>query len=227
MSIIKKYSLFLEMTEFNAQRMNADTGQMAMHVDNPQLSINAFDKHQDIIRQATSKLNGLLQSMANSPQFNQLKSKLSLESQDIKSMKVIRIVRNGIKYDVYISFVIDEETYWGVIEDILDKSPNVKSEVFKNTGLILTPEWVIKTKGSMIKIIKKWLTPENGKYRLVSDDVYYTNVKTGKMLEISKDTEVEVIRSYDNKVVITHDNEYYDLTGDNYVYFNYWFMKIF
>lgn len=223
----KAKRLILEFTEFNSQRLNPDIGQMGVHVDNPQLSINAFDKHQDVIRQATSKLNGLLQSLSNSTQFSILKSKLSLESQDITSMKVIRILKNGIKYDVYISFVIGEETYWGVVEDVLDDSPNVKSEAFKDASLILTPEWVIKTKGLIVKIIKKWLTPENGKYKLISDDVYCTSVTSGKQLEISKDTEVEVVRSYDNKTVIKHDSEYYDLSGDNYVYFNYWFIKIF
>lgn len=219
--------LILEFTEFNNMRLNPDVGQMAVNVPNPQLSINAFDKHQDVIRQATSKLNGLLQSLSNSTQFNILKSKLSLESQNITSMKVIRILKNGIKYDVYIEFIIGENSYWGVVEDVLDESPNVKSEAFKDGDLVLTPEWVIKTKGLIVKIIKRWLTPENGKYKLIANDVYCTSVNSGKLLDISKNTEVEVVRSYDNKIVIKHDSDYYELTGDNYVYFNYWFMRIF
>jgi len=222
-----KNNLILEFTEFNAQRLNPDMGQMAVHVDNPQLSINAFDKHQDAIRAATSKINGLLHSLSNTPQFNILKSKLSLEKQNITSMKILRISKsNDVNYDVYISFVIDEIEYFGLIEDILTEDPVFKSEVFKNTDLVQTKEWVIKIKGLVIKIVKKWLTPDNGKYKLVNSEAYCLNVDNGKLLRINKDTEIEVIRSYDNKIVMKHENEYYSLIGDSYVYFNYWFIKI-
>ena len=137
-------------------------GQMAVHVDNPQLSINAFDKHQDAIRAATSKINGLLHSLSNTPQFNILKSKLSLEKQNITSMKVLRISKsNDVNYDVYISFVIDEIEYFGLIEDILTEDPVFKSEVFKNSDLVQTKEWVIKIKGLVIKIVKKGLIMAN------------------------------------------------------------------
>jgi len=229
MFIIKKFNLFLvrEMTEFNAQRLNPDMGQMAVHVDNPQLSINAFDKHQDAIRAATSKINGLLHSLSNTPQFNILKSKLSLEKQNITSMKVLRISKsNDVNYDVYISFIIDEIEYFGVVEDILTEDPVFKSEVFKNSDLIQTKEWIIKIKGLVVKIIKKWLTPDNGKYKLINNEAYCFNVDNGKLLKINKDAEIEVIRSYDNKIVMKHESEYYNLIGDSYVYFNYWFTKI-
>lgn len=229
MFIIKKFNLFLvrEMTEFNTQRLNPDMGQMAVHVDNPQLSINAFDKHQDAIRAATSKINGLLHSLSNTPQFNILKSKLSLEKQNITSMKVLRISKsNDVNYDVYISFIIDEIEYFGVVEDILTEDPVFKSEVFKNSDLIQTKEWIIKIKGLVVKIIKKWLTPDNGKYKLINNEAYCFNVDNGKLLKINKDAEIEVIRSYDNKIVMKHESEYYNLIGDSYVYFNYWFTKI-
>ena len=52
------------------------------------------------------------------------------------------------------------------------------------------------------------------------------NVETGKIIELSKGSELEVIRAYDNKIVIKYNNQYYNLTGDNYIYFNYWFIKI-
>ena len=42
----RRNKLILEFTEFNLQRMNPDSVQASMHVDDPQLSINSFDKHQ-------------------------------------------------------------------------------------------------------------------------------------------------------------------------------------
>lgn len=227
---IRRYDDFKinELTEFNLQRLNPDNFSLGQpNVTDNSLSINAFDKHQDAIRAATAKINGLLHSLSNTPQFNMLKSKLSLEKQNITSMKVLRISKsNDVNYDVYISFVIDEIEYFGLVEDILTEDPVFKSEVFKNSDLIQTKEWVIKIKGLVVKIIKKWLTPDNGKYKLINNEAYCFNVDNGKLLRINKDAEIEVIRSYDNKIVMKHENEYYNLIGDSYIYFNYWFTKI-
>jgi hypothetical protein len=78
----------------------------------------------------------------------------------------------------------------------------------------------------MIKIVRKWLEPEEGNYKLVNDNVICYSVNTGRMLRLEKNTEVEVIRSYDSKIVLKYNNDYYNLVGDNYIYFNYWFTKI-
>lgn len=228
MSIIKKYKIFKEsFTEFNLQRMNPDQGGVMSNVTNPQLSINAFDRHEDAIRAATNKLNGLLHSMGNSSQLGILKSKLALEEQKLDSLKILRILKvDGIRYDIYISFVISEEEYWGVIKDILGDDPDLQSEVFKDTDLILTKDWIIKIKGNIIKIIKKWLIPENGNYRNLNEDTYCYNTTTGQIQRLSKDIEVEVIRAYDNKIVIKYQSDYYNLIGDSFIYFNYWFTRV-
>lgn len=221
----RKYNIIREFSEFNNMRMNSDTGGFMPNVDNPQLSIGAFDKHQDAIRSATSRVNNILKSLSNSPQFSILKSRLSMDEQNITSMKILRISKDSLNYNVYVQFVIAECEYWGVVEDILSEDPNFKSEVFKNTDLILTKEWIIKIKGLVVKIIKKWLNPENGIYKLLNDEAYCYNINNGKLLKINKDTKVEVIRSFDNKIVVKHDNDYYNIIGDSYVYFNYWFLK--
>lgn len=219
--------LILEFTEFNLQRMNADQGGVMPNVTNPQLSINAFDRHEDAIRAATNKLNTLLHSMSNSSQLGVLKSKLALEQQNLQSLKVLRILKvDGVRYDVYINFVISEEEYWGVVKDILGEEPEFNSEVFKDVDLILTKDWTVKIKGTIIKVIKKWLIPENGVYRNLNEDTHCYNVKTGNIQKIAKDTEIEVVRAYDNKIVIKHEDDHYNLVGDSFIYFNYWFTRV-
>jgi len=230
MSIIKKFNLFLlrEMTEFNAQRFNSDSGGMAIHVDNPQLSVNAFDKHEDAIRAASVKINGIMRSLSNSPQFASLKSKLSLSDQNIDSLKIIRISKlNTVDYTAYISFIINDHEYWGVIENILSDDPIFKSEVFKDNTLVLTKEWIIKIKGLIIKVLKRWLKPEDGNYKLINSNAFCLDVNSGELIELLYGSEVEVIKSFDNKIIINYDNNIYSLSGDNYVYFNYWFLKLF
>lgn len=224
----KRNRLILEFTEFNLNRMNPDSvNYPTPNVDDPQLSINAFDKHQDAIRMGIARINGILQTLSNSASFRQLKSKLALEDQNIQSMKVLRIVKsNNIDYDAYISFNVAGEEYWGQIENILDKNPSFTSEIFKDYDLVQSKEWVIKLKGLIIKTVKAWLNPEEGNYKLLNDEAFCFSVDTGRLLKLEKNAEIEVIRAFENKVLIKYSNEYYHMVGDNYVYFNWWFEKI-
>jgi len=223
----RRNRLILEFNEFDANRLNPDGAQMAVSVDNPQLSINAFDKHEDAIRSGISRINNILHSLSNTAAFRSLKSKFALETQQIKSIKILRIVKaDNINYDIYISFVIDDVEYYGVIENIMSRDSIFKSEVFKDFDLVQSKEWVIRTKGLIIKTIKKWLHIEQGKYQLINDKVICYSVNTGRMVEIRKGAEVEVIRSFDNKIVVKYETYYYNLVNDNFVYFNYWFEKI-
>jgi len=224
MKKIRSKRLILEFTEFNAQRLNPDSAQMSVHVDNPQLSVNAFDKHEDAIRAGISKINGILHSLANTPSFRSLKSKLALEDQKIDSMKVQRIVKyNNVTYDAYISFVINQEEYYGMVKNLLDSNPTLQSEVFKDVDLIQTKEWVIRTKGLIINTIKKWLKPEKGFYELLNENIFCVDSENGKLLEINKGSIVEVLTSNENFIQITYKDRVYNLINDNYVYFNWWF----
>jgi hypothetical protein len=224
---MKRNKLILEFTEFNAQRMNPDSAQMSIQVDNPQLSVNAFDKHEDAIRAGVSRINNIIHSLSNSSSFRTLKSKFALEEQQITSLKVLRIVSaDNVNYDIYISFVIDDTEYFGLIENILTNDTTFKSEVFKDFDLVQSKEWIIRTKGLIVKALKKWLQPEEGKYKLLNEQVICYSVDTGRMVRLEKGSEVEVVRAYDNKVVIKYNNDYYNLVNDNFIYFNYWFDKI-
>jgi hypothetical protein len=223
----RRNKLILEFTEFNLQRFNPDSVRASTHVDDPQLSTNAFDKFQDAIRQAMSRINGILFNLKGTSAYSNLRSKLALEHQDIQSMKIQRITKvNSINYDVYLSFFINDEEYWGKIENILGLSPKFTSEVFKDFDLLQPKEWIIKIRGLIIKTVKLWLKPEPGTYRLLNDEVICYSVDTGKQLKMDKGIEIELVRAHEDKMIVSHDNEYYTLTGDNFIYFNWWFEKL-
>ena len=223
----RRNKLILEFTEFNLQRLNPDSVQASMHVDDPQLSTNAFDKHQDGLRAAMSRVNDILHSLSGSDTYRGLRGKLALEDQDIKSMKIQRILKsNSINYDVYVSFVIADEEYWGVIKNVQTANAELTSEVFKDYDLYQAKEWIIKIKGLIIKTVKEWLKPEPGKYRLVNDEIICYSVETGKQLRMEGGIEIEVVRPYSDRILIRVESDTYNLTGDNYMYFNWWFEKI-
>ena len=219
----RQKNLILEFTEFNLQRLNPDSVQASVHVDDPSLSINAFDKHEDIIRNAISKIGTLSKALQNTSGYRSLKSKLSLDDQSISNLKIIKIVKStSLKYDVYLSFKIDEDEYWGVITDILN-NPELKSEVFKDHDLLQTREWIIKTKGLIIKTIKNWMKPQFGKFKLLLEEIICYSNLTGKLLRLPKNSIVEVLKSYDDRIIFEFEGDQYTLVGDNFVYFNWWF----
>lgn len=221
-----KNKLILEFTEFNLQRFNPDSAQASIHVNNPQLSIDAFDRHQDAIRQAMSRINDILYNIKGTSSYSSLRSKLALEDQDIQSIKILRIVKSDtVNYDVYLTLNIKGEEYWGKISNILGMDSKFSSELFKDYDLYQPKEWIIKINGLVIKTIKTWLKPEPGLYRLLNDEIICYSVDTGRQLKMSKGIEVEVIRSYDNKIVIKHESDYFNLINDNFIYFNWWFEK--
>lgn len=215
-----------EMTEFNLQRFNSDSVRPATNVDNPQLSLNAFDKHQNAIRVAMSRINDILYNIKGTNAYSALRSKLALEEQDIQNIKIQRISKvNSINYDVYLITKINNEEYWGKISNITSLNPEFTSEIFKDFDLLQPKEWVIKIKGIVIKTIKKWLMPDPGNYTLLNDEVICYSTDTGKQLKMNKGIEIELIRSHENKIIIKYDTDYYNLVGDNFIYFNWWFEK--
>lgn len=223
-----KNKLILEFTEFNVLRMNSDSAILGQPiVDNPKLSLDAFDKHQDAIRQAMSRINDILYNLKGTSAFSDIRSKISLEDQDIRSIRIQRILKsNHINYDVYVTIKIGDNDYWGRVININSSDPEFKSEVFKDYTLLQPKEWVIKIKGLVIKTIKTWLKPEPGMYRLINDDIICYSTETGKQLKMYKGIEIELIRSHENKIIIKYDSDYYNLVNDNFIYFNWWFEKI-
>ena len=84
----RRNKLILEFTEFNLQRFNPDSVHASTHVDDPQLSTNAFDKHEDGLRQAMSRVNDIMFNMKGNSAFSKLRGHLALEDQDIQNFKI-------------------------------------------------------------------------------------------------------------------------------------------
>jgi hypothetical protein len=223
----RRNKLILEFTEFNLQRFNDTSVQASTHVDDPQLSINAFDKHQDAIRVAMSRINDIMNRMADTGAYSNLRSKLAMEHQQIENLKILRITKsNSINYDAYISFTIKDTEYWGVVENLLGAEPKLKSEAFSDQDLHQAKEWVIKITGLIIKTLKEWLKPEPGKYKLLGEEVICNSTETGRQLVMSKGIVIDLVRAHSDRMLVRHENEDYILRGDNYVFFNWWFEKV-
>ena len=70
------------------------------------------------------------------------------------------------------------------------------------------------------------MNPKDGKYKVIKDYVISYNPNTGGIFKLEKNMEGDIIRSYENKIVVKWKNNYLNLVNDSYIYFNYWFEKI-
>lgn len=231
MKYLNKFSDFKkinEFSEFNNQKFNSDTTNVSIGLapDNT-LSVNAFDRHNDMLRTGMSKINNIMKSLSNTSAFRSLKSKLTFENQQPDSLKILRIIPNNVDYNVYLSFKINDVEYDGVINNILS-NPIMLSSVLKDDNLIQTNEWQIKIKGLIIESIKKWLNISKGEYKVLNTKIHCLNIITGSMEIIKKGNKIEVIKTIpsENKILIKYKNNTLSLTRDEYIYFNYWFEKI-
>lgn len=225
----RKLKLILEFTDFNLQRFNSDNTSVSMGLaPDKQLSVNAFDRFEDDIRVSSSRINNIMKSLTNTSAFTSLKSKINFEKQNPTSLKIIRIIPNNVDYFIYISFIIADNEYDGVIKNILSKSPYFISNVFSDSrNLVQSEEWQIRLKGLLIQTIKKWLDIEPGKYKTLKD-IDCVNLTTGsnKTIKVGSTFEVKKTITSENKIVIKFDNDLYNLTNSNFIYFNYWFEKL-
>src|ERR1035437_2635760 len=198
--------LILEVSEFSTPGLNG--GAIAPSTTNdPSLSFDAFDKNQDLIRQANAKLNSIMGGVMNTATWGSLRKAMMADRQELTALKILRILPNNASdWDVYIEFIIDEKEYWGVIRSISTRDPQLTSEVFKdNQALNITKEWIIRTKGVILKTIKKFLTPNSGEWRSLKE-INVTDVNTGESKTLDSGTTIKVERTFDNKVIFSIAN---------------------
>lgn len=220
---MKKY-LIREFTEFNLQRLNPDNMPMAMHVNNPELSQDAYDRHVDHIRQMNFRLNNLLNTIGSTNNVYNLKQDSPIDGLAISNLKILRTVnKDSVEIDLYISFMFNDKEYYGEIKDFVH-NPRLESEVFTDPDLYLTKAWVIKIKGLIVKVIKQWMNIQRGKYTALKD-IQSVDTETGNLIIIKEDTPIIVLRSLKDSIIAQYDNKKVEISGLNFYFFNYYFKK--
>ena len=224
----KRTRLILEFSEFNAQRFNSNNTDVSIGLaPDKSLSVNAFDRHEDSIRTGMGRINNIMRSLSNTTAYKDLKSKLTFEHQKPSSLKVLRIIPNNTDYYVYITFNINENEYNGVLQNVLGNTKFI-SNVFQDEALTQSEEWRIRLRGLITESFKNFLNIEPAKYKILNKTIRCFNTVKGDIKILKEGDDVEVIKTLisENKIIIKHNNDLYNLTKDDYVYFNYWFEKI-
>lgn len=220
-----KNHLILEFTEFNAMRMGQDSTPMALHVDNPQKSHGAFDKHLHNVRDMNIRLNTILKQLMGTNNIWSKGGGIIKGLDSIENIKIQRqFIKNGIDLDIYLTFELEEKEYFASIKNFITQ-PKIDSELFSDPDYALTKEWVIKIKGLLKKVIEKWMTiPSNTKWKALKD-ISCVDYNTGQLIEIKEGSLIKVVRTLNDKIIIEINDTKCILDKMNYYFFNYWFEK--
>jgi len=225
MELRSRPSIIMEFSEFNAMRMGSDSVPQSTHVDNPSLSMDSYNRYELNMKGALSKLDGIFKKISRTTTGINLHDGSTLELTDFKQFKILRIfAANDIYFNIYFSFTIEEEEYFGVIEKINSPNPNVKCELFRDLSVFGSKEWIIRIKGMLVKSIRKWLDIDLGNYKLLKD-LEVIDKNSGSRVIIPINSEIEVTKSNDNYIELLLDEKLYFITNNNYFYFNYYFVE--
>lgn len=220
----KKKYLIREFTEFNLQRMNSDSTQMATHVDNPSLASDAFDRHVDALNQANLKLNTILKGI--SP--NQVYQRGSISPVNVFELENVTIQRifkrNEVDLDIHMTFVLGEKEYFATIESFIFE-PKLKSEILNDSDIHLHKEAKIKLEGLLIKLIKQWMVIKRGEYKAL-EDIKCISYDSGEQIVIKKNSVIKVYRTIHDAIVIDYTGIKCKIQGMNYFFFNYYFERL-
>lgn len=195
----------------------------------PGISFEPYNRHYQTLQSTYKRLNDINTELTSTSLFQRLKNELILGDQQVENLKIIRIIPNNANiYNAYIEFTIAEKEYDGVIYDVVGPTPTFKSNVFKSGDLVLTKEWVVRLSGHLIKVIRNWISPDDGEYVSLKGDMLATSITTGRFTIIDENTLIKVVGTdeEENRVYIEVNSERMFLSGKNYIYFNYYFEPV-
>lgn len=217
-----KNKLILEFTEFNAMRMNPDNLSQATHVDNPSLSLDAYDRFEQNLKSSLVRLNHIYKDISRTKSGFNLRTHSKIDVVDIENIKILRIYKqDDIHYNFYITFEIGGNEYYGVIRRFGSNREEFTSEAFSDPYLNLSYEWTIRAKGNIIKAIKQWLIPAKGTYKALNDQ-YFTDVNSGTLYYIKEGDTFKLFKSKEDRHFIEFNNKIGELSNNFFIYFNYY-----
>lgn len=161
---------------------------------------------------------------------NQIRDNFVEDINKYEKLKILRIIENNnSKLDICISFVFDDNEYYGIYKDFNDKltKSSLKTEMSSIATKYMDFSYFMKLDNFLYNLIEDWFIPEKG---------YYTNLKEGNILyddcgntlslkenDMIKIIGTNVYSDKDNEIRCKINNKNYSIKNKDYYYFNYFF----
>lgn len=153
---------------------------------------------------------------------------------EYKNIKILRIFANeNLKLNVYISFDFTDQEYFGVFRNFnaSNQKPTFDTELLSDPKFsYIDKEYYFKLNQYLYKLLYNFFIPEPGMYKNLKQNCI---VKDGmgqlKYLKEGKTLEVKGYNTDENNdpfIVLEMEGKEFNITGNNYFYFKYWFEPI-
>ncbi len=247
----EQQQLIREGSEFNQYQLGLDNGfgGGALGVGygfatDPGLSIYSPDSNPYVdmyARQAgtTSRLMQIIKQVSKEMMDDHVfarKSDRFLEDIDeYKNIKILRIFANeNLKLNVYISFDFMEQEFFGVFRNFNSShmKPTFDTELLGNPAFnYIDKEYYLKLNQYLYKLVYNFFIPEAGMYKNLKENCVVKDDNMGQLRYLKEGKIVEVLgyntdENNDPYIVLKIEDKKFNITGNNYFYFKYWFDPI-
>ena len=153
---------------------------------------------------------------------------------EYKNIKILRIFANeNLKLNMYISFDFMDNEYFGVFRNFnaSNTKPTFDTELLSDPKFnYIDKEYYLKLNQYIYKLVYNFFIPETGMYKNLKPDCIVKDemgqlkyLKEGKIVEVMGYNTDE---NNDPFIVLEIEGKKFNITGNNYFFFKYWFDPI-
>ena len=244
----EKKQLIKESSEFNQYQLGIDNAVNSLgpgygFSTDSSLSIYSPDSNPYVDMYArnagtTSRLMQIIKQVSKEMMDDHIftrKSDRFLEDIDeYKNIKILRIFANeNLKLNVYISFDFMENEFFGVFRNFNASytKPTFDTELLTDQRFTyIDKEYYLKLNQYIYKLVYNFFIPEAGMYKNLKENCVVKD-ESGQLKYIKEGKIVEVMgyntdENNDPYIPLEIEGKKFNITGNNYFYFKYWFDPI-
>jgi hypothetical protein len=193
----------------------------------PSISMGAYTTYRNNVNGAIARIDAVMRQIRSQSAFANVLSHISVQDIDIKDLRIVRILKSqDFDYIAHITFMLNDEEFWGTVSNLNTATPVVKSECTVRFDNPYKPEWGIRFRGIILESILNWLSPNRGEYVCLAEKIKCYDKIEGREFYIRKKQRINVLRVDGCVIEIQYKDKSYKLIDDEYIYFNYRFEMI-
>lgn len=192
----------------------------------PDLSFDEYDRHKNNLKDQINRFVQIGKNVFNNGVYNYGYDFIS-EIEDLYIVKMF-LNNNGL-LDIYIRFVLEEQTFYGKFENWggINK-PTFTSKVLFLPLINGYQDNKIRLIDLLEQTLNKWFAPhEDFEYRALKEVNVYSGL--GKIFTIPEGGKIKIedviLQEYKPIIYLNYAGEIYTYTGIEYYFFNWWFKK--